>query len=795
MSLPPDFHTALRSLGRSPGFSLTVLVLLGAGLGLALTIGTAAWSLLARPLPYPGGERLVEVSGVSAAHHAALGWAPGLLADLRAMPEVEAVGAYEHRKPLFDAAGAEFAQAALSPEVLRLLGARPSLGGLFTDDDGQADTVLLSEKTWRSRFGSDPAIVGRVVEFDGARLRVAGVLGRSFRFPSADVAVWTPLHFSTEQLAHKGWFALGGAPVLARLAEGTDVAEFSRRLDARLGALPELEPLRTFAQLRLQAVSLRERWIGERRDLLVLLSAAAAAVLILLVANLAALWVGRWQRRERELALRNALGAGRVRLARLLVIEILLLGGAAMLIGLILVEPGLRVLSSLGVVDAALPWPVEFDRFALKLALSVAGALAFVSVAAIYRLMRRTPSLPALAHAAAGLGAGARAQRLLVSSQLALAVGLLTAGGLLGHSVANLLNEDLGFRPGGVLVVAIDGDGDIDNARLDSMVDDISNLPGVAGVSYGSALPFSGNEIASVVRLRDAPDPGGFPARDRSVGVEYFKVLGLPILRGRGFTAENLTAAASGSPRAGVIVDEQFVRGHLGGGDPLKAELGSPDADGTVPQWQPIIGVVPTVRHAGLDEDPDLGTVYSLSGRPADGGGTLLIGSEPGAAALGPRLRELAGAHGFRIRQVTPLDAQVRASVDDRMRLLVLVAAFALCGTILAALGLFAVVAFAVQRRRSEFALRFALGASAQSIAGLALRSGLRLALPGLGLGLLLALAIGRVLAVKLHRVAAWDGSVLLAVLALGLVIAVTACLLPARRAARSDPMTVLRYE
>lgn len=800
MSLLLDFRNAVRSLQRSPGFSAVVLVLLGAGLGMALSVGTAAWSLLVRPLPYPGGERLVEVSGVSVAHDVALGWSPGLIADLVVMPEVEAVGAYEYRRPLFDSSGREFVHAALSPDIVQLLGVRPLLGRLFATDRTHAESVLLSEATWRSHFGADPQIIGRMIDFDGTHRQVVGVLDRSFRFPSADVAVWSPLHYSADQLAHKGGFSLGGAPVLARLSDGVDIAAFSRNLDARLGGLPELQPLRSFAQLRLQAVLLRDRWVGERRELLVLLSAAVAAVLVLLFANLTALWVGRWQRRERELALRHALGAENGRLARLLILEMSILGGAALLVGLMLAEPGLRLLGSLGAIDAALPWPTQENGFTVALGLALAALVLLLFAATAFRYLRSRPSLANLAHAAAGLSAGVGTQRLLVTSQLALAIALLTAGTLLGRSLIELVQQDIGFRPQGVLVVSVEpgeadegaGSGDV---RLSALLDQMEGLPGVSGVSYGSALPFSGNEIVSIVRIRDRLQPVEVAARDRSVGVDYFKVLGVPLLRGRAFSVEDRARAAAGASNVGVLVDQRFVDRYLAGANPLSVELGSPNADDIVSEWQPIVGVVATVHHAGLDEQPDMGTVYTLAAQPGAGAGKLLVVTEDDASALLPRLRELAQAQGLRIRQATPLDWQVRASVQDRVRLLGLVAVFALTGMILSALGLFAVVSLAVQRRRAEFALRLTLGASARSVAWLALRSGLRLALPGLVSGLLLALGTGQMLASNVQRVVAWHFPSLLAILAVALSITVIACLLPARWAARSPATAALRCE
>lgn len=792
-----DFRYAMRSLWRAPLFSLAVMALLGGGLGLALSVGTAAWSLLVRPLPYPGGDRLVEVSGVSASQQTAFGWAPGLLADLRAMPAVEAIGAYELRKPLFDSNGNAFAQAALAPDILRLLGARPLLGNVFADDPGDGQQVLLSEATWRSRFGADPAIVGRTIAFDGRRLRVVGVLERAFRFPSADIALWTPLRYSAEQLRHKDWFSLAGAPVLARLAPNTDVTQFSQRLDQWLGDLPELGKLRQFAHLRLQAVSLRDRWVGERRSLLLLLSVSMVALLSLLVANVVTLWIGRIVARGRELALRSALGAGTSRLLRLVLFEVTLLCSGALLLGLVLVPTGLRVMQGLGVIDAGLPWQVDAGAITLISGLAVVALVAGVLSLVSYGAIRRIAALSELAQAATARNAGtagAAVQRALVRLQLALAVALLAVGALLGRSMVNLLDTDLGFRADGVIAVAVDAhaDGGVTVVQARALFDAIGALPGVQAVSFTSAVPFSGREAIVLASARDVADGERFPVRDRVVGAGYFSVMGMPLLQGRGFADPG--QSSTGALGHGVVVDTQFVQRHLAQIDPLRAQLNFVD-EGEAPVWVPVVGVVPTVRHAGLDEQSELGAVYFVSDDPASAAGSWLLRTRMDADVLGQRLRTLARDAGLRVTQVVPLVSRIRARVDERMHLLLLVLGFAAASAIIAGFGLFALIALAIRQRRAEFALRIALGASPRGILGLAIRAGLHIAVPGFLLGVLLALVFGRLLAAQLYQVNAWDGISLLSAGALGLLLVLAACLGSARRLGRDDLISVLRHE
>jgi putative ABC transport system permease protein len=791
-------HSAAALL-RTPGFSTAVLLLVGVAVAALLTIGTAVSALLWRPLPFPHADRLMAVSSHSTQMNASLGFAPGLLADLAAMPEVEAVGGYDWARPLFDAQGSEFRNARVQASLLELLGAVPLHGRLLRDDAADDDAVLLSETAWRARFAADPAVVGRTLDFDGTRVRVVGVLPAAFRFPERDMALWRALRFSSEQLTGARAFEFGAVQPLVRLARGVTPAAFDAALQARIGARPELEPMQRFMGLELRAATLRSQWEGGRGELLALLAVAATAVLLLLVANVASLWLTRCLERGRELAVRSALGATSVRLTWELVGEVVLLTGAAVLAGLLGVVPGLRALEWLGVLDAAAPMLPALDATSAVFAFAIAIALTVLLSLVPAWIARQPRMIGLLAQGARGTpGRGAqRTRRALVALQLALAVSLVGGAGLLVRSLWQVLEQDPGFTPQGVSLLLIE-DRDAAAAagaavRLDAVRQRLASLPGVSAVSFANAPPFSRSESVSSVTIPGGQGDAEATVRGRVVGPGYFAALGMPLRAGRDF----LSSDTSGG-EAAVIVDERFVERHLAGREALGAALRIPTGrDGNDSLAARVVGVVPTVRHVQLEEEPELGTVYRYVAQPAYEAGrtTLVLRSDLPLADLGRQARDAARDAGLRVVEAATLVERMRESLADRMPLLGLVGAFALLGAALSAFGLFALVAYAVQRRAAEFGLRLALGAPPASLRGLALAEGWRAAGPGLALGLLGALVVGRALASRLYQVSAWDPLTLGIVLSIATALVVLACLGPARRAAALDPLATLRHE
>lgn len=790
---------ALRRLARTPGFTLTVTGLLAVALAALLTLGSAAWSLLGRPLPYAHAERLVVVQGFAAQMQASIGFAPGLLADLAALPGVEGVGAYDYAPDLFDAQGGRFRNVRIEPRLVELLGGTPQLGRLLRTDDA-ADAVVLSDAAWRGRFGADPGIVGRSLDFDGTPLRVVGVLAPGLRFPERDTALWRPLALKPAQLAGTEAFGFGAVQAVARLAPGADLAVVREAVSTRLATRPELDAMSKFMGLELRTTSLREWWDAGRSSMLALLAAAGAALLLLLLANVGSLWLARCLGRARELAVSSALGAGAGRLALELAGEVVLVSAAAVALALLAVTPGLYALEALGVLDAARPQLPALDAGTLALG-GAAFALLVVTLSIPPVLVARQPQSLALlgqGSRAAGGRAAQRARRLLVALQVGLAVSLLCGAGLLTRSLWKLLEQDVGFQPQGMSLALVEArrHGEVAERRGDAagaaalaaLRDALAGMPGVQHVAAANAPPFSFSESVASARLDDAAG-SDVRVHQRDVGRDYFAALGMPLLRGR-----DLAAGDEAREGGGAIVDQRFADLHFAGRDPLGERIG--EAGDEAVRWRRVVGVVPTVRHASLSAQSEQGTLYRFDAQPDLGFGRafLVLRADLPADELARRVREAAAAHGLRATEVVSMPQRLRETLAVRLPMMGLTAAFAVLGTLLAAVGLFALVSFAVHSRLPEFGIRLALGAPPRRLQGLALREGLRAALPGLALGAFGAFAAGRLLAARLFEVSAVDPVTLAAVAAGALLLVLGACAGPARRAARLDPASTLRH-
>lgn len=786
-----EWRQAARRLLRTPLFAATVLALLGLGFGALLTLATAVSSLRLGELPYPQGDRLAEVRGWSANMQSSLGYAPGLLDALEALPQVEALAVYDHGRPVEVEGGAMLATALVGDGLLELLGARALHGRLLGASDAGSDAVLLSESAWRGRFGADPDVVGSQLRIDGVEARVVGVLAEPFRFPHRATALWRPLQLAADARTGPGRFGFGSVQALVRLAEGASTASLQQAVDAQFAAEPGMAATLGFMQLQAQVQTLRERWAAEHEQALLLLAVAVLLVLLMLSANLAGLWLERGLRRRRELAVRAALGASAARNGTGVFAEVALLCALSVVAGLALVAPGLSLLESLGLLDSGTPWRAHLDLPVVALGLGFAAVLALVLSAAPVLVARRAGG--GALHAAAPLAGGGRdrARRALVAVQVALAVTLLAGGVLLGQSLRALLAEDLGFQAHGLAMAQLhDRSNDPASApvRRATLLRQAAALPGVHSASFSNAAPFSGSESVSTFADPARPEQP-LTARDRVVGADYFRTLQIPLLRGRGF--ETAAAAHGGS----VVVDELLADRLFGDADPLGRRIGLPVAPGRPQQTAQIVGVVATVRHLRVDEQPDLGTVYRVAEQPSGRSSFVLLRTDAAAAALGGPLREAADALGLRIAQVQAATSVVRGSLSQRVPLLRLLLGFAVAGVLLAAVGLFALVAFSVQRRRAEFGLRLAMGASPAALRRLALRDALHVLLPGLLAGSAGALLAGRLLDAQLYAVSPADPLLIAGVLLATAACLLPACAWPAWRAARVDPNQSLRCE
>lgn len=790
---------ALRRWVRAPGFALAVVVLVAVTVAVNATAFNAIHALRWKALPYPEGERLVEPQ----ADMPGFGFAVGLTESLRAQLAADtdtfagAMGYKSHRVPLpqTDGSDREWRVTRVGVEFGAVLGVSPAFGRGFAGaemHEGADRVLLLSDAAWRGRFDADPEVLGRTLELDGTRYTVIGVMPRGFAFPDAGVDAWRPLALSAEERAATN---VGELDVIARLAPGASIAQAQARLAAVLENDPAMLGLRENAGLRAKVRLWRERDSGERMQALALLQLGALALFLVAVSNLVMLHLDRMLGRVRELAVRRALGARGGTILREAMADLLppvLLGTAA---GLALAPLGLHVLRLRGLLPENLVQGAQFGAAGWLAGVCVAAA-AFVAIA-----LAALPAARVGLSSRAGVGALGRLRPAMLVAQVMLTTALLGSSGLLLRSASNLLHAERGFDAQGVLMTVVDPlgvtvqratyDPTRDHQRLTVQAmqirDAVAALPGVHAAALASAVPFSGWE--SVGGLADGEDRV-VTARDRLVGPEYHAAMGIPLVAGRAFTRQDE------GPDAPVIVDELYVRRHLAGGDPLTAQVRVPvDGQGN---YRParIVGVARTVRHESLDEAERLPTIYQPSSAPLPVF-WLVTRADAATGALAESVRErvLAMAPDARIGVNAALADRVSESLAPRRALLEAVGGFALVTLGLAALGLAAVLGVMVHRRASELGLRLAVGATPARVRNLVLRQGGALALIGALLGVGAGLLLARTLSARFFGVAYTDVATWAVVVALIVAVALIACWLPARRAAKVNPMVALRSE
>ena len=741
--------------------------------------------------------------------------------------------------------------ATATPSLFPLLRTTPQLGRLFTEADavdGANRVVLLSHRAWRDRFGSDPGVVGTPIELNDEPHLVVGVLPEGFEFPDSMVEFWTPLVVRPFEGPAAGSLVIQAAHAgIGRLRPGVSVEQATAEVRAILARTPD-RPTPPGLERETRVTRLREERGRPFRPALLVLNAATGLVLLMACANVAGLLLGRGVVRQRELALRGALGAGRSRIVRQLMTESVILslaGGAAGLAlaaGIVHAAPALVPrATAFGLAAPGLP-DVGLDVTVLAFAagLSVATGLFFGTVPALAssqvhpaRILNDGSPLPA-----GGVGrlGGNRIHAALAVGQMALAVVFLTAAGLLLRSFVSLVAFDLGFDPTNVVTARAFspagfgmfreggrfGPDEIEamNARargfaetLERQTERIADLPGVEAVALSSSLPLGpasrAREVRVVGRLETSDPRERLQAGIRRVSPGYADVMRLPLLAGRFFTAAD---AANAPPVA--VVSESFARAAFGGEPPLGRRLRLPDlpfpglgeTDGTedAETWE-IIGVAGDVRFPSRGEPlrPDsAGDLYLSMLQPPPERRSTLPESAPAInvrstgdpAPVVPFLRELLGevAPGALI-DVTALTTVLSARSAQPRLFAAGAGLFGAVALLLAAFGLYGVLSYRVAQRRGEIGVRMALGARSSAVVMLVVRQGGALVVAGLTVGLLGAAAAARVIESVLFGVPPADpltfGAVTMVLLAVGLL----ACWLPARRATRIDPLDTLR--
>jgi putative ABC transport system permease protein len=813
-----DLRYAARSLAKSPAFTAAAVLTLAIGIGANTALFSVVDALLLRALPYRESDRLVRISGER----------PGLdldeaglsvpeLDDLRARTDLieDVTGVYPITANLTGGERPRRVETLLVGEnYFTLLGTTPSRGRLFDSRDavpGIGPVAVISDALWRSTFGGDPRAVGSTVRIDIDPYTIVGVLPPEFRHPgrtlATDVEVWVPTGFRASPFGppNRGETFLAGA--LARLRPGLDPAAAQARLDALSASLREAhgDAYAAADRWRLRTRPLREDLVADVRTGILVLQGAVGLVLLLACVNVAGLLLARASARRGEIAVRRALGAGRGRLVRQMLTESLLLAGVGAAAGLSVALWATGALADLLPSGTPQVHAVRVDGrvLAFTLAVALASGVVFGLVPAL------RASSPAVGEdlregARAGTAAGhARLRAGLVAAQIALALVLLVGAGLLARSLAELLRVSPGFEPRNVLQArfwlpqpndpptgpyfALDRRA----AFAREVLRRIESLPGVDGAAASNDPPVSETGWYPTLVPRSGPHAGEpASAKANAVTPGWFAQLGVPLVAGR-MLAE--TDVVDRPPV--VLVNETFARRHWPDGEAVGQPLGFGPADSDAPVFD-VVGVVGDVRAEGLDVEPPPQIFLPLYQFPSLSGTVLVRASGDPAALAAAVEREIRAVDpDVPVYDVRSLEAALAADVAPRRASAVLLGVFACAALLLAAIGVYGVASYVAHLRTREIGIRLALGATARDVLRLTLRQGVVLTGAGLAAGVAASLALTGLLRALLFGVGARDVGTFAAVTVVLAAAALAASWIPARRAARTDPLTVLRYE
>lgn len=797
-----DLRYALRQLTKSPGFSLTVLLILALGIGAATIVFTIVDSVLLRPVEYPESDRLVVVRERSMPRFPQFSVSPGNYASFAS--EIEAFeSTYATTGRLFNLTGrgdpVRVSALGASGRYFEVLKTPPFIGRAFgpaEDAPGKGNVVVLMHAFWQRQFGGRREIVGEAITLSGQSYTVIGVMGPDFRRGSTlDLIV--PMALPTDQAGQRGGHYLS---MVGRLKPDATLEQANAQLAAVTARLAREFP-DSNAGWDAFAITMLENNTRSARTALYLLLGAVGAMLLIACANIANLMLARATVRHREISIRAALGASRWRTVRLLLTESLLLSLVGGALGVLAARWGLDLVLAFGgdALPRAAEIALDWRAIGATTALSVVTGIAFGLAPALAGV--RVNLVDALKSGARTAGdSGMRwARSALVVIEMALALILLTCAGLLMRSFVTLVHTSPGFDPSGVAVASValpESQYDTPEKQalfVEQVLANYRAVPGARFAAAAHAMPYvSGEWILSLeFEGRPAPKPGeGISVHYFAITPDYFRAMGVPLLRGRSFTA----ADRKDAPRV-AIVSESFARQHFPSGE----ALGQRVAVGIGPQvWHEIVGIVGDIKHARVDVATMPQVYEPLAQQPFDTVAFAVRFDTPAAAAAaGGALKQ--GVLAVDPAQPVMLGRTLSGYVDEtsaRERFILgLFGVFAALAVLLAALGIYSVIAYGVAQRRAEFGVRVALGAMPADILRLVLATGGRLLALGVLLGLAGSLAASRLLESMLFRTNARDPLVLAAVAALLGAVALVACLVPARRAARIDPMTALRAE
>jgi predicted permease len=820
-ALLQDVRFALRGFLKSPGVTLLAVISIAIGIGANTAIFSVANALLLRPLPYADAERLVILWNRSPGLNIALDWfSTAQYFDIRnghsGFEQVAiAIGGNQNLTGPFEPE--RIGVLRVSSNLLPMLGAKPALGRLFAPEEdapGRPASVVLNYGTWKRRYGGDPGVIGRAITLNGTPSEVVGVLPEGFSLPrevlptlgtAEDGEMFLPLPLAQEAVTDRGHEDYN---VIAKLKPGITAAQAQVEIDAITRRLradhPDVYPPN--GGLTFGIVPLLDQVVGNVRQTLLVLVGSVAFVLLIACANVANLLLSRALSREKEIAVRIAVGASGRRLAFLLLVESLTLSFMGGMLGVALSFSAVRWIH--------LVQPKEVPRlddiavngeallFTILLCLA-AGVLFGLAPALGARHVNPSETLVAAARGSTSanpmFGRGHRLRRLLVVAQIALSMVLLIGAGLLVRSFARLHRVAPGFDPAGVLTMELTltgpryADARIVRETYRDLWARLDALPGVTAAGGVTSLPLSGYFSWGPITIEGRTPPPGenfINADQRVVSGRYFEALGIPLLKGRFFNVDDTT-----DKDRVIIIDEFMADQYWPNQEPVGKRVRLGEVNSIQP-WRTVVGVVGRVKQYGLDAD---GRIALYIPHTQTGNRAMYVAvktsADPAALAASVKARIRAIDPDLPVYRVRTMSAWVDQSLARARFAMTLLTAFAGLALVLAALGIYGVMAFLVSQSTREIGIRIALGATERAVLGLVVRQGLAIVLSGAAVGVLAALALSRLIASLLFGVGVTDVATFAVAILLLSAVALLATYLPARRAARTDPVESLRMD